>query len=376
MAILDLFLELVSTLRESPEKVVTDDLDSFFKQSSAFSYIGNRKGLDKLVLDWMKRVRENVVELSVEEQARFHAHPELVRIARRLRPQAAAWTDNPNELIKILFGKDWQKNSGAYPDFILAWDRAPQVGNGAILELKDSRGLQIASFNSTIPTRFKSLRSVQRETKSKMPLRSASLYDLPLSLEPGYLDSERNCFYLIRTNSKDSAHVRLSLVDGSFFETVPKAELLAAVWSQILEKAGLTEEQRSELAKPLAQLEQGDIARSRSIDKASVKPRFRIMAEAHADGNPHLYPEIYPRTCNLIIKLPDLHGDRWVKSLFSASGLQSLRMRQAAGDLFVRFEHRGQPIKLKVFSIRHKRNGDHLVLQYPLLSGFELNKGP
>jgi hypothetical protein len=48
--------------------------------------------------------------------------------------------------------KKWQSDSGAFPDFVLACEPHSPLGNGALLELKDSAGDQIASFNSTLPS--------------------------------------------------------------------------------------------------------------------------------------------------------------------------------------------------------------------------------
>lgn len=370
MAILKLFLELASNLQESPSVATGGELDSMFATSAAFAYIGNRKGLKELVVDWMRHVRANILEFSAEEESLLQSYSDFAATVNRLRAKAAVGTDNPAALLETLFGSNWQKNSGAYPDFILASENSSRIGDGAILELKDSKGLQIASFNSTIPTRFKSLREIQHITKSKMPVTCASLYDLPSSLQPDYLDRQRSCFYFIRTDSKNPSAVRLSLVEGSFFETVPKNVLLKAVWSQILARTSLTEQQRDELVEPLSRLEQGDIAKSRSIEKASIKPRFRIMAEAHSEGNPHRYAEIDARTLNLILKLPESQNEEWAKTLFAAEGAEPIREIEKDNVLFLRIGYKGQQFDLEVFTIRHKRNGDHLVIQFALpLSG-------
>ena len=46
------------------------------------------------------------------------------------------------------------------------------------------------------------------------------------------------------------------------------------------------------------------IASSQVIEKAAVRPRLRIMAEVHSEGNPHssFYPEISEGSFNLILQ--------------------------------------------------------------------------
>ncbi|HZQ10948.1 MAG TPA: hypothetical protein VFD70_30525 [Anaerolineae bacterium] len=238
MAILNLCLDLAYSLQESPNRAVADNLDELFVGSSEFSYVGNRKGLNQLVISWMGQVREKILELTEEEKSLISQNPDLDGVVRRLQSKIRT-SQSISELVEAFFGAGWQRNSGAYPDFILASENKNLLGDGAILELKDSKGAQIASFNSTIPTRFKSLYDVQHVTKSKLPLISASLFDLPVSLAPDYATRQRTCYYFIRTNSKNRNAARLSIVEGSFFETVPKTQLLREVWSQILASTGL-----------------------------------------------------------------------------------------------------------------------------------------
>ena len=123
--------------------------------------------------------------------------------------------------------------------------------------------------------------------------------------------------------------------------------------------------QRESLIEPLSHLEQGDIAKSRSIENASIKPRFRIMAEPHSEGNPHRYPEIKPRTVNLILKIPSTNIERWLKEEFASIGLKPYISHK---NKVIRLElnFKGKPLTFEVFVIRHKRNGDHLVIQSEL----------
>lgn len=96
-----------------------------------------------------------------------------------------------------------------------------------------------------------------------------------------------------------------------------------------------------EIEKSLSYItDQTIIAASQTIEKASVRPRLRIMAEVHTEGNPHSshYPEILERTVNLIIQASSY--DQKVDELISKN----------VSDI-------------ERFSIQHKRNGDHIVFQ-------------
>jgi hypothetical protein len=83
------------------------------------------------------------------------------------------------------------------------------------------------------------------------------------------------------------------------------------------------------------------IASSQIIERASVRPRLRIMAEVHPEGNPHssLYPEIKEETFNLILQL--LPQTEEIKKDICS-----------------------QIPEIEAFSIYHKRNGEHMVFQF------------
>ena len=83
------------------------------------------------------------------------------------------------------------------------------------------------------------------------------------------------------------------------------------------------------------------IAGSQIIEGASVKPRLRIMAEVHPEGNPHsrFYPEITESSFNLILE-------------------SSPQVKKFKKELCERIP------EIDIFSIYHKRNGEHIVFQY------------
>jgi len=83
------------------------------------------------------------------------------------------------------------------------------------------------------------------------------------------------------------------------------------------------------------------IASSQLIEKASVRPRLRIMAEVHPQWNPHsaFYPEIVENSFNLILE-------------------SSPEVNEVKKQVTNRIP------EIKVFSIFHKRNGEHIVFQF------------
>jgi hypothetical protein len=238
--------------------------------------------------------------------------------------------------------------SQQFPDFILQSKVTNrELVNGSILELKDSKGGSIASFNSTIPTKTKSLREIdvinQTDTVSKI----AKCKDGSISQMDDYYDFQRNCFYLVRTH-RDTDKVKLSIIHGSFFETIPKETLFYQMFLNALrgnlsnKNVSLSPKAMKEVEKALSYMtDQTIIASSQEIDKASIKPRLRIMAEVHSEGNPHGNSYDIPEgTFNLILP----------QSLFSAELRDSILA-----------SNRG----INVIEIHHKRNGTHYVFSLP-----------
>jgi hypothetical protein len=290
------------------------------------------------------------------------AEPSLIQTIQAIKSKAA----NPKfDIASDWFGREWEKDSGVFPDFLLALDGIATFGNGALLELKDSGSDRITSFNSTIPTRVKSLRDVRRITGKTIVVNAARVYEFPLSANTEYFDQERLCFYLARTQAKNDGKVRISLIEGSFFETLPKEELLAQVWEQILDAGGVTPADRPHIVELLAGLEQTEIARSREIKHASIKPRLRLMAEVHPDALLHSYAEIKPRTVNVVIKRERGFDETWLQKEFTKEGIHT-EVVVDDGAKFLLLSDGKSRLRLRYFVILHKRNGEHIVLQYHL----------
>ena len=306
MGILRLYVTLLRCLAAQPDNAIQKSLDEIAGGYGDFAYIGSRRTLQSIVLKQAGLLHQRLQnfdkrfydELAQKQPALFKRLA-ICRDDSDSRKVAAAW-----------YGRgDWAKDSGVFPDFVLALDDLETFGN-------------LASFNSTIPTRFKSLREVHAITGSKMVTGAAWLRDFPQSLAEDCPSKERHCFLLIRTHRRLQEQVRISLVEGSFFETIPKSELIQRVWEQILSETGVPEEQKQQLLPLLAQLKQSAIAQSRHIEGASVKPRFRVMAEVESDANLHAYPEIKSRTVNLVIKRERYYDWAWLREKFATEGIK------------------------------------------------------
>ncbi|MEW6410600.1 MAG: hypothetical protein AB1488_10920 [Nitrospirota bacterium] len=253
------------------------------------------------------------------------------------------WMEAQGIAERILYSKSEQ-----FPDFLFKVRRQEnKLTCGSLLELKDSKGGSIASFNSTLPTKYKSFDEVDIINGNNLVSRITSTLDGKFASDRNYHTFQRRNFYLIRTNKDSIDRVKISIVDGSFFETVPKEHLIYQMFLNILrnhlEKKDIkiSSEILNEIEKSLSYItDQTIIAASQTIEKASVRPRLRIMAEVHTEGNPHssFYPEISERSVNLITQVSAYEKE--IAELISK-----------------------EVSNVKIFSIKHKRNGEHLVFQ-------------
>ncbi len=363
MGVLKLFASIVRVLHVDPSRAIQNQLDEIAADAKGFAYIGNRKTLSTLVHQEANELGERLLAIPNEKLKKFaRTDSALVQRIEIIRKNAAK---TEFDAANYWYSRGWEKDSGVFPDFLLSLDRSVTFGNGSLLELKDSENDSIASFNSTIPTRFKSLADASRIMGSTLVINAAQLYDFPFSVNPDYLVRGRPCFYFVRTQSKNNAKVRISLVEGSFFETLPKDQLLAQVWEQVLEAGGVAPADRPHIVELLASLEQGEIARTREIEKASIKPRLRLMAEVHPDAKLHSYPEIKPRTMNLVIKRESKFDDKWLQREFEREGAKVQVVRQGGEKVFLLRTDEDE-LEIRYLVILHKRNGEHIVLQYNL----------
>jgi hypothetical protein len=252
--IVGFYIGMIETLK-SGEVNLHAPLEEIVLRSceDCFAYIDNRRGAERSGYDLWKNTKNQ-----------FEDENQFIR-----------WIRNEGIRKNLLYSKSEQ-----FPDFMLrARKDADKLICGSLLELKDSKGGSIASFNSTLPTKSKNLDEIDIINGKNLVSRVASIIDRTLSLESNYNTYNRRCFYLIRTHANRSDKVKISIVDGSFFETLPKEHLIHQMFLNVL-NAHLERKEIELLPDVLNQIEealshvtdQTIIAGSQVIEKASVRP--------------------------------------------------------------------------------------------------------
>jgi hypothetical protein len=234
------------------------------------------------------------------------------------------------------------QNDGVFPDLAIRINTCdPLFTGGELIELKDSASYSVSSFNSTIPTGTKEICKVIKgensTIKRQMEEAGDDIDSLPL----------RDVFYLVRGKSR--GNTKVTVVHGSFFETVKSTSLISQSFEQVLnerlqEKGVSIEGDVKDLLVDMFS-EQENFSRVRNVDKASVKLRFRIMTEVKAEGNilnPRKYPDILDDTINLIIPCHTEQDGNLARKRFST--------------VFDRSQ-------FKQFKIKHHLNGNFTVFQ-------------
>lgn len=203
-----------------------------------------------------------------------------------------------------------EKESGRFPDLAIKITPHHELfSGGELIELKDSRTYSIASFNSTIPTGQKNIADVAGNESGGIYREMTRCGDDVRSLPV------RQVYYLVRGRNIKKNHVKVCLVHGSFFETVKKEKLIQEAFRQVLDEqlerhadALSDETKRSlEIAKNdfVALFDRQDaFSKTRPVERASVKLRFRIMTGATPEGNilnAARYKQILDDTLNLVV---------------------------------------------------------------------------
>ncbi len=261
-----------------------------------------------------------------------------------------------NDLADFPFDKQMLScvNKGKFPDLAIRLNSEDvQFTGGELIELKDSRQYSVASFNSTIPTGEKDIKKLTEGQANIIRTQMEEAGNNILSL------SVRQVFYLIR-GSKQS-NVKVCLAHGKFFETVPVSTLISESFGQALEERlnELGETLSPSMKQKLLDIfsEQQTFSKTRDIEKASVKLRFRIMTGVKAGANilnPNQYPQIGDNTLNFAVPCHDdteqSQQHRKLRVAFEQMG---------CSDLFAQME---------VFTLQHHFNGKFLVFQANLLA--------
>ncbi|MBU2445710.1 MAG: hypothetical protein KJ666_09070 [Bacteroidetes bacterium] len=240
------------------------------------------------------------------------------------------------------------KNDGVFPDMAIRINKNKSVFTGGeLIELKDSDSYTVSSFNSTIPSRCKEISKIitgeNSIIKQQMEKVGDDIHSLPV----------RDVFYLVR--GRKNKKTKVCLVYGSFFETIAIENLIRQSFSQVVEEGlmrsgkEMSQEQKDLLFSILSQQE--NFSKVRTVEKASVKLRFRIMTEVKAEGNilnPKKYPEISDGTLNFVLPC---HNDGEEKEIKRKLGIvfSTAAIRQ-----------------FKIFKVKHHFNGFFLIIQTPL----------
>jgi hypothetical protein len=237
------------------------------------------------------------------------------------------------------------KRVGQFPDLAIKICKTDELfSGGELIELKDSQSYTVSSFNSTIPIGKKEIRKIVKSENTdiyqKMTANGDDVFSLP----------ERDVFYLIR--GQKNGKVKVTLVHGSFFETVKVKELITNSFRQVLQerlaesKIEIDEKTREILETVFS--EQESFSKVRNVENASVKLRFRIMTEVKAEGNilnEKKYPQILDNTLNFVLPSHSADDDR----------LNFDKMELVFGDS-----------EFESFHIKHHFNGNFLVFQVKL----------
>jgi hypothetical protein len=239
------------------------------------------------------------------------------------------------------------KNEAQFPDLAIRISNDSRFQGGELIEIKSSKSYSIASFNSTIPTGKKEIEKLVQGNENQIRRQMEDAGDNIASLPV------RDVFYLLRGAQRE--HIKVCLVHGSFFETIRVEDLIQKAFGQAVDEAlrqsdsSMGQETKDILLSLFS--EQEVFSKTRNIEKATVKMRFRVMTEAKAEGNlfnTRKYPLIKDDTLNLLIPC---HNDEEV------AGIRHLAMLAFEDVNWKNFT---------VFSLKHLLNGHFLVFQHPL----------
>lgn len=242
---------------------------------------------------------------------------------------------------------------GKFPDLAIKLNNDnKQFTGGELIELKESKDkYSVASFNSTIPTGEKDIRKLTEgktnTIRAQMQEAGNNIFSLPI----------RQVFYLVR--GRRQSNVKVCLTHGKFFETVPVSTLISESFGQALEErlSELGESLSPSLKQKLLDLfsEQETFSKTRDIEDASVKLRFRIMTGVKTEANilnPNQYPQIGDNTLNFAIPCHD-----------------ETEQNRQHNKMQIAFEAmKGEKLfsQLEVFVLQHHFNGKFLVFQTQL----------
>jgi len=244
------------------------------------------------------------------------------------------------------------KNKGRFPDLAIRVNKdGSDFTGGELIEIKDSKTFTVSSFNSTIPTGQKEIAGLVSGKSNSLRAQMEKAGDEILALPT------RQVFYLVR--GKKAKATKVALVHGKFFETLSVPDLISQSFLQALEErlGDVKKEIPGDIKDTLIQLltDQDTFSRVRTVNKASVRLRFRIMTEVREEGNlinSNKYPQIIDNTLNFLIPCHTPEEEEKHRRLMAKA-----------------FEQRGAKLlfkELQIFTLKHLLNGPFLVFQAPI----------
>lgn len=249
-----------------------------------------------------------------------------------------------NKLDRFPFPKELLScaNQGIFPDLAIKINTQGYLTGGEFVELKDSNVYNVSSFNSTIPTGKKNIRNIVTSENGIVFKQMQNAGDDVFSLEI------REVYYLVR--GRKNEHQKICLIHGSFFETIPAEDLVGETFSLVVEEELDDPEINDSVKKKLrGALSRQDIfSRVRSVGKASVSMRFRVLVEVKPEANilnPKQFPEIPDDTLNFICPF---HTEKEKMELI-------VRMESVLGVDVLK--------GINIFQIKHPFNGLFLAFQ-------------
>lgn len=217
-------------------------------------------------------------------------------------------------LEKLEFSKEFvsSRSAGKFPDLAIKINTDGDVFTGGeLIEFKGSQTMNVSSFNSTIPAGIKDISEIVENTKIKEQMEAAGnhIESLPY----------RDVYYLI--NGRKDGKVKVVLVHGSFFETIPTTRLIREAFLEVMKDANPDMDDAELQRLSDLDINQYIFSQVRKVEDASVRIRFRIMTEADSDANilnSKLYPEIKPDTLNLCIPYSSVQERNSIVKKFGA----------------------------------------------------------
>ena len=252
------------------------------------------------------------------------------------------------------------EQSQSFPDFILRTNPDSEFPGGEFIELKDAKSYQISSFNSAMPA----------ATKSISALPNTVIDVLHNAGEVPDAVPEREVYYLIR-GVKTSTALKTVLVSGAFFETTPIEDVLADAFEQVAGDSASQPIDASALAEQFV-VRQSNFAASRHVDGASIKIRFRVMAEVDPQANLFVvsrYPMIGDNTLSFVSHDSELPSDSDTTPQFAWDDAPDLISScNAYSRLGQAFEEIDPSLKsiTRVSILRHPLNGPFFMAQAPI----------